>query len=182
MKWGYTCSSEEFEASDLARLAVQAEDAGFEFVTVSDHFHPWTDSQGHSPFAWSTVGVESLDHVGALVDRVIGRAGQRVFEEVACAVRSGDEFLDRGDLPADHAAPLVAGFVEHGRGRVQTDAKALHQLDERQPAQVFTPVHALAAAALRGHQPPVLVIAQRRRVEREQLCGLTDRHELHVSI
>jgi coenzyme F420-dependent glucose-6-phosphate dehydrogenase len=56
MKWGYTCSSEEFEASDLARLAVQAEDAGFEFVTVSDHFHPWTDSQGHSPFAWSTVG------------------------------------------------------------------------------------------------------------------------------
>ena len=56
MKWGYTCSSEEFEASELARLAMQAEEAGFEFVTVSDHFHPWTSSQGHSPFAWSTVG------------------------------------------------------------------------------------------------------------------------------
>jgi coenzyme F420-dependent glucose-6-phosphate dehydrogenase len=56
MRWGYTCSSEEFEASELVRHAEMAEDVGFEFVTVSDHFHPWTQSQGHSPFAWSTVG------------------------------------------------------------------------------------------------------------------------------
>lgn len=55
MRFGYTCSSEEFEASQLARHAVRAEDAGFEFVSVSDHFHPWTSTQGHSPFAWSTV-------------------------------------------------------------------------------------------------------------------------------
>jgi coenzyme F420-dependent glucose-6-phosphate dehydrogenase len=59
MKWGYTCSSEEFEASELLELAVSAERAGFEFVTVSDHFHPWTSSQGHSPFAWTTVGAIS---------------------------------------------------------------------------------------------------------------------------
>jgi len=65
MRWGYTCSSEEFEASELVRLAVRAEEAGFEFVTVSDHFHPWTDSQGHSPFAWSTVGA-----IAALTERV----------------------------------------------------------------------------------------------------------------
>jgi G6PDH family F420-dependent oxidoreductase len=56
MHWGYTCSSEEFEASDLVRFAALAEDAGFDFVTVSDHYHPWTTSQGHSPFAWSTLG------------------------------------------------------------------------------------------------------------------------------
>ena len=56
MQLGYTCSSEEFEASDLVRFATMAEDAGFPFVTVSDHFHPWTTSQGHSPFAWSTLG------------------------------------------------------------------------------------------------------------------------------
>jgi len=56
MQLGYTCSSEEFEASDLVRFATMAEDAGFSFVTVSDHFHPWTTSQGHSPFAWSTLG------------------------------------------------------------------------------------------------------------------------------
>lgn len=56
MRWGYTCSSEEFEASDLVRFAGAAEDSGFDFVTVSDHFHPWTRRQGHSPFAWSTIG------------------------------------------------------------------------------------------------------------------------------
>ena len=56
MRWGYTCSSEEFEASDLARHATMAEDVGFEFVSVSDHYHPWTRSQGHSPFVWGTVG------------------------------------------------------------------------------------------------------------------------------
>ncbi len=59
MRWGYTCSSEEFEASELVRHAAMAEDVGFDFVTVSDHFHPWTRSQGHSPFAWSTVGAIS---------------------------------------------------------------------------------------------------------------------------
>lgn len=56
MRWGYTCSSEEFEATDLVRFAGIAEDAGFEFVSVSDHYHPWTNAQGHSPFVWSTLG------------------------------------------------------------------------------------------------------------------------------
>ena len=65
MKWGYTCSSEEFEASELLAHAVSAERAGFEFVTVSDHFHPWTSSQGHSPFAWTTVGA-----IGARTEEV----------------------------------------------------------------------------------------------------------------
>ncbi len=59
MQWGYTLSSEEFEASDLAMQASLAEDAGFEFLTISDHFHPWTQSQGHSPFVWTTLGAVS---------------------------------------------------------------------------------------------------------------------------
>jgi coenzyme F420-dependent glucose-6-phosphate dehydrogenase len=60
MRWGYTCSSEEFEASDLVRFAGMAEDVGFDFVSVSDHFHPWTNSQGHSPFVWSTLGAAAV--------------------------------------------------------------------------------------------------------------------------
>jgi G6PDH family F420-dependent oxidoreductase len=35
---------------------VRAEQAGFDFVSISDHFHPWLESQGHSPFAWSVLG------------------------------------------------------------------------------------------------------------------------------
>lgn len=53
---GYTLSSEEFSANDLIANAVIAEETGFDFASISDHFHPWMDSQGHSPFAWSTLG------------------------------------------------------------------------------------------------------------------------------
>ena len=53
---GYKLSSEEFGPSDLVRFAVRAERAGFEFGLISDHFHPWTDRQGHSPFVWTALG------------------------------------------------------------------------------------------------------------------------------
>ncbi len=54
--WGYTLSSEEHSPRDLVRHAVRAEEVGFDFLTISDHFHPWIDAQGHSPFVWSVLG------------------------------------------------------------------------------------------------------------------------------
>jgi coenzyme F420-dependent glucose-6-phosphate dehydrogenase len=53
---GFTLSAEEREPSDLVRLAGDAERAGFSFATISDHFHPWTSTQGNSPFVWSVLG------------------------------------------------------------------------------------------------------------------------------
>jgi len=53
---GYTLSSEEFRPNELVEQAVNAEKAGFPFAGISDHFHPWMDSQGHSPLVWSTLG------------------------------------------------------------------------------------------------------------------------------
>jgi coenzyme F420-dependent glucose-6-phosphate dehydrogenase len=53
---GYKLSSEEFSAPDLVRYARRAEDAGFGFAAISDHFHPWLDSQGESPFVWGVLG------------------------------------------------------------------------------------------------------------------------------
>jgi len=53
---GYTLSSEEQSPADLVRQAQMAEDAGFEFALISDHYHPWTDRQGQSPFVWSVIG------------------------------------------------------------------------------------------------------------------------------
>lgn len=53
---GYALSSEEHTPADLIRHAVAAEDAGFEFALISDHFHPWIDQQGHSPFVWGVLG------------------------------------------------------------------------------------------------------------------------------
>jgi coenzyme F420-dependent glucose-6-phosphate dehydrogenase len=54
--FGYALSSEEHGPSDLVENASRAEEAGFEFAMVSDHFHPWTDAQGQSPFVWSVIG------------------------------------------------------------------------------------------------------------------------------
>jgi coenzyme F420-dependent glucose-6-phosphate dehydrogenase len=54
--FGYWLSSEEHRPLDLVRDARRAEEAGFEFAMISDHFHPWLDAQGHSPFVWSVIG------------------------------------------------------------------------------------------------------------------------------
>jgi coenzyme F420-dependent glucose-6-phosphate dehydrogenase len=53
---GYTLSSEEFPPNALVDFAVQAEEAGFTYALISDHFHPWVGRQGHSPFVWGTIG------------------------------------------------------------------------------------------------------------------------------
>jgi len=55
-EFGYWLSSEEHAPLDLVRHAQRAEEEGFEFAMVSDHFHPWIDAQGHSPFVWAVLG------------------------------------------------------------------------------------------------------------------------------
>ena len=56
MELGYAISSEEHRPLDLVRNAARAEEAGFTFVLASDHYHPWIDRQGQSPFVWSVLG------------------------------------------------------------------------------------------------------------------------------
>ena len=53
---GYALSSEEHGPLELVKNAARAEEAGFGFALISDHFHPWTDRQGESPFVWSVIG------------------------------------------------------------------------------------------------------------------------------
>jgi len=53
---GYALSSEEHRPGDLVRFAAAAEASGFRFALISDHFHPWTDAQGQSPFVWAVLG------------------------------------------------------------------------------------------------------------------------------
>ena len=53
---GYAISSEEHLPNDIVRHARLAEEAGFTYALISDHYHPWVDAQGHSPFVWSVIG------------------------------------------------------------------------------------------------------------------------------
>jgi coenzyme F420-dependent glucose-6-phosphate dehydrogenase len=53
---GYSLSTEEHRPDDLIRFAQRAEAVGFEYASISDHFHPWVAAQGNSPFAWAVLG------------------------------------------------------------------------------------------------------------------------------
>ena len=56
MEIGYHLSSEELDPISMVRCAGRAEQVGFSFITVSDHYHPWTHRQGQSPFVWAVLG------------------------------------------------------------------------------------------------------------------------------
>jgi coenzyme F420-dependent glucose-6-phosphate dehydrogenase len=56
MEIGYKLSSEEHGPNELVRFAGLAEEHGFGFALISDHFHPWIDRQGQSPYVWSVIG------------------------------------------------------------------------------------------------------------------------------
>ncbi|OQD53587.1 LLM class F420-dependent oxidoreductase [Streptomyces phaeoluteigriseus] len=58
-EYGYFLSCEEFGPAELVEQARMAEQAGFTALWISDHYHPWNDAQGQSPFVWSVIGALS---------------------------------------------------------------------------------------------------------------------------
>jgi G6PDH family F420-dependent oxidoreductase len=56
MEIGYTLMGEQRSPKDLVRDAVTAEQAGFDFLVASDHYSPWLEVQGHSPYTWTVLG------------------------------------------------------------------------------------------------------------------------------
>jgi G6PDH family F420-dependent oxidoreductase len=55
-RYGYFLASEEHDPRELVRQAKMAEEAGFDALWISDHYHPWLDEQGQSGFVWSVIG------------------------------------------------------------------------------------------------------------------------------
>lgn len=96
--YGLALSSEELSASDLVRAACAAEAAGFDFVSISDHYHPWLTVQGHSPFVWTVLGAiaQATDdiHVGVGVTCPIMRIHPAVLAQAVAttACLLGDRF------------------------------------------------------------------------------------------
>jgi coenzyme F420-dependent glucose-6-phosphate dehydrogenase len=100
---GYALSSEEHPPNDLVRYAVRAEEIGFSFAGISDHFHPWTDTQGHSPLVWSVIGgiahATSTLKLGTGVTCPIGRVHPAVLAQAsatAAAMMPGRFFFGVG--------------------------------------------------------------------------------------
>jgi coenzyme F420-dependent glucose-6-phosphate dehydrogenase len=84
---GFWLSSEEHGPTEMVRAAQQAEAAGFPYVQLSDHFHPWIDRQGQSPFVWSVIaGIAATTKqlaVGTGVTCPIGRIHPAIIAQAA---------------------------------------------------------------------------------------------------
>lgn len=76
VKIGYHASHEQFKPSELLKFVQMAEQAGFNLALCSDHFHPWSERQGQSGFAWSWLGA-AMQATSSLFYRIVCAPGQR---------------------------------------------------------------------------------------------------------
>jgi G6PDH family F420-dependent oxidoreductase len=99
IKIGYKLMAEEHGPAALVRNTLRAEQTGFEFAAISDHFFPWLDEQGHSPFAWTVLGAaaQATSRIGLMtaVTCPIMRYHPAIVAQGAAtmAVLSGDRFV-----------------------------------------------------------------------------------------
>src|SRR5437016_12001152 len=68
VSFGYTVMGEQAGPKQLVADAQRAEAAGFDFIAASDHFFPWLDEQGHSPYIWSVLGAiaQATERIGLM--------------------------------------------------------------------------------------------------------------------
>ena len=57
--FGYTLMTEQSRPKKLVSYAARAEEAGFDFEVMSDHYFPWLDEMGHAGYAWAMLGAVS---------------------------------------------------------------------------------------------------------------------------
>jgi len=109
--FGYTCMGEQTAPLDLVEHAVAAEAAGFEVAVFSDHFHPWLDEQGQSPFTWSVLGAVAARtermRLMTMVTCPIGRYHPAIVAQAAATIQilSNGRFtlgLGAGELLNEH--------------------------------------------------------------------------------
>ena len=139
MIFGYKAGPEQFPPIELLRYATEAEKAGFEFLDVSDHFHPWAE-KGQSCFTWTWLGALAVQTsrmtIGPGVTCPILRYHPAIIAQASAtlevmasgrtylAVGTGDGHhggvhrgqLGRGPLDEGGAQAPLEGLGEHQRG------------------------------------------------------------------
>jgi G6PDH family F420-dependent oxidoreductase len=89
-KFGYSLSAEQLTVDETVKLAHDVEKMEFEFAMISDHFHPWTESEGQSAFVWSMLGAlsqvtDSLE-IGTGVTALLLRYHPAIIAQAAATV------------------------------------------------------------------------------------------------
>jgi len=82
MRIGYFLSSEEWGPRELVEQAQMAREAGLDRLWISDHYHPWNDEQGHSPFVWTTIGAIARAVPGCTVSTAVTCPTMRIHPAV----------------------------------------------------------------------------------------------------
>lgn len=172
MNIGYTLSSEEHGPRELVDNAAAAEEAGFDFLMISDHYHPWTDRQGHSPFVWSVLGAlaRATEHVpiGTGVTCPIGRIHPAILAQAAAttAILLEGRFLlgvGTGENLNEHVTGDRWPAVDERLGRLEEAVAMMRQLWEGDVATRrgahFT-VQQARVYDVPDRPPPVLVAAK----------------------
>jgi coenzyme F420-dependent glucose-6-phosphate dehydrogenase len=161
-RFGYHASHEQYPPSELLQYVQLAESAGFEAAWCSDHFHPWTEAQGHSGFAWSWLGAAlqstslSFGTVNAPGDRyhpaIVAQAAATLAEmfpdRFSLAIGSGEalneaitgngwptkaERNERLEECADVIRALWRGETVTHRGHVTVQEARLYSLPDKPP-------------------------------------------------
>jgi G6PDH family F420-dependent oxidoreductase len=119
---GYFLSSEEHGPSALLDQARMASDAGLGSVAISDHFHPWLDEQGESPFVWSVIGAIAAA-TPLRVSTFVTCPTMRIHPAIVAQAAASSSLL------LDGRFELGIGTGEHLNEHILGDAWPLH--DER---------------------------------------------------
>ncbi|MFI1001923.1 LLM class F420-dependent oxidoreductase [Streptomyces galbus] len=94
-EYGYFLSCEEFSPAELVEQARMAEQAGFQALWISDHYHPWNDAQGQSPFVWSVIGALS-EAVSLPVETAVTCPTVRMHPAVVAQAAATSAVMTRG--------------------------------------------------------------------------------------
>lgn len=142
-RYGYFLASEEHSPAELVRQARLAEQAGFEALWISDHFHPWLDEQGQSGFVWSMVGaisqVTSLPITTAVTCPLIRQHPAIVAQATATsALLTGGRFtlgVGTGEALNEH---ILGTRWPAARERLEMLEEAVHLIRELLSGRLIT--------------------------------------------
>jgi G6PDH family F420-dependent oxidoreductase len=98
MKLGYFLSCEEWTPNELVDQAVKAQQAGFDSLWISDHFHPWNDNQGHSAFVWSVIGAIAATAPGMHVTTAVTCPTVRIHPGIIAHAAATSAVMLRGEF------------------------------------------------------------------------------------
>ena len=134
-RYGYFLSCEEYGPSELVRQARLAEEAGFDALWISDHYHPWLDEQGQSGFVWSLIGAISQATalpVTTAVTCPLRRQHPAIVAQAAAtsALLTGNKFtlgLGTGEALNEH---ILGGRWPPAEERLEMLEEAVHVIRE----------------------------------------------------